>query len=90
MLFRSVLWHQRKKGAAVDIRIGIQNSPREINFETSQPVAEIEAAVAAVLSGEVKYLKLGDDKGNNYIVPSATFAYIEIGTEESRRVGFVG
>ncbi|MET0853297.1 MAG: DUF3107 domain-containing protein [Microterricola sp.] len=74
----------------MDIRIGIQNSPREISFETSQPVAEIEKAVAAVLAGEVGYLKLRDDKGNTYIVPSATFAYIEIGTEESRRVGFVG
>ncbi len=74
----------------MDIRIGIQNSPREINFETSQPVAEIEAAVAALLAGEVGFLKLGDDKGNTYIVPGATFAYIEIGTEESRRIGFVG
>ncbi len=73
----------------MDIRIGIQNSPREINFETSQPVAEIEAAVAAVLAGEAAYLKLKDDKGNHYIVPSVTFAYIEIGAEESRRVGFV-
>ena len=74
----------------MDIRIGIQNSPREIGFETSQPVDEIEKAVAAVLAGEVGYLKLRDDKGNTYIVPAATFAYIEIGTEERRRIGFVG
>lgn len=74
----------------MEIRIGIQNSPREIGFETSQPLAEIEAAVAAVLAGEQGYLKLSDDKGKVYIVPAATFAYIEIGTEESRRIGFVG
>lgn len=74
----------------MDIRIGIQNSPREISFETSQQLADIEKAVSALLGGEVGFLKLGDDKGNTYIVPSATFAYIEIGTEESRRIGFVG
>ncbi|MFC6355044.1 DUF3107 domain-containing protein [Luethyella okanaganae] len=74
----------------MDIRIGIQNSPREIGFETSRPAAEIEKAVAAALGGEASYLKLSDDKGKIYIVPVSTIAYVEIGSEESRRVGFVG
>jgi hypothetical protein len=30
-----------------------------------------------------------DNKGNSYIVPTAGLAYIEFGSEESRRVGFV-
>jgi hypothetical protein len=30
-----------------------------------------------------------DSKGTSYIVPTASLAYIELGTEESRRVGFV-
>ncbi len=72
----------------MDIRIGIQNSPREINFETNQPAAEIEQAVAAMIAGDTTYLQLADDKGSVYIVPAATFAYIEVGTEESRRIGF--
>ena len=32
---------------------------------------------------------LTDAKGTSYIVPTASLAYIELGTEESRRVGFV-
>jgi hypothetical protein len=73
----------------VDVRIGIQNSPRELSFETSQSAAEVEQAVAAALAGQSTVLKLSDDKGTVYVVPAAALAYVEIGSEESRRVGFV-
>ncbi|MFD1714246.1 DUF3107 domain-containing protein [Amnibacterium flavum] len=73
----------------MDIRIGIVNSPRELSFESSQPSAEIEAAVASALANDEKYIKLVDDAGKLYIVPTAGLAYIEIGTEKTRRVGFV-
>jgi hypothetical protein len=74
----------------VDIRIGILNSPREINFETKQPAAEIEKVVSAALDSGAKFIRLTDDKDKLYIVPTAAFGYIEVGTETSRRVGFVG
>lgn len=73
----------------MDVRIGIQNSPRELSFETSQSAAEVEQAVAAALAGQSAVLKLSDDKGTVYVVPAAALAYVEIGSEESRRVGFV-
>lgn len=73
----------------MDIRIGIFNSPREIGFETSQPATEIEETVAAALAGQTGYLKLSDDKGRVYIVPTIGLAYVELGSETSRRVGFV-
>ncbi len=73
----------------MDIRIGIANSPRELNFESSQTAAEIEKAVSAALESDAKFIKLSDNKGNLYIVPTASFSYLEVGTEESRRVGFV-
>jgi hypothetical protein len=74
----------------VEIRIGIQNSPREISFETSQAAADLETAVAAALAEKTGYLKLTDSKGSTYIVPTTTIAYVELGSEESRRIGFVG
>ena len=73
----------------MDVRIGIQNSPRELSFETSQSAAEVEQAVAAALAGQSTVLKLSDDKGTVYVVPAAALAYVEIGSEGSRRVGFV-
>jgi hypothetical protein len=45
--------------------------------------------VAAALESDAKFLKLSDDKGKLYLVPTASLAYVEVGSEESRRVGFV-
>ena len=73
----------------MDIRIGIFNSPREISFESTQPANEIEETVAAALAGQTCYLKLSDKKGHVYIVPTVGLAYVELGSESSRRVGFV-
>ena len=74
----------------MDLRIGIQNSPRELSFETSQTAAEVEQAVSAALSGQSPVLRLSDSKGTVYVVPAAALAYVEIGSEEARRIGFVG
>lgn len=73
----------------MEIRIGILNSPRELNFETAQPAAEIEKTVADALDSGAKFVKLADHDGKIYLVPSATLAYIELGSEKTRRVGFV-
>ena len=73
----------------MDIRIGIANSPRELSFETSQSAAEVEKAVSAALDSDAKFIKLSDDKGKLYIVPTASFSYLEVGTETRSRVGFV-
>jgi hypothetical protein len=73
----------------VDIRIGIANSPREINFESAQTAQEVEQVVASALDSGASYFSLTDNKGKLYIVPVASFAYIEVGSESSRRVGFV-
>jgi hypothetical protein len=34
-------------------------------------------------------LTLVDDKGRRYVVPSARVAYVEIGSADARKVGFV-
>ena len=72
----------------MDIRIGIANSPREINFESSQTAADVEKVIATALESNAKFVKLADDKGSIYIVPTESLAYVEVGTEESRRIGF--
>jgi Protein of unknown function (DUF3107) len=73
----------------VDIRIGISNSPREITLESAQTAAEVEEIVSGALQSGSSFIKLVDNKGKVYIVPVASFAYIELGSEQSRRVGFV-
>ena len=49
----------------------------------------IKIGIVTALSGQSALLKLTDDKGTVYVVPTSALAYVEIGSEESRRVGFV-
>lgn len=74
----------------MEIRIGIVNAPRELNFESSQSAEELAGQVQAALASGTGVLQLTDDKGRLYVVPTAGIAYVELGTEESRRIGFVG
>lgn len=73
----------------VEIRIGIVNSPRELSFESSGTAAEIESTIAAALDDDAKYFKLADSAGKTYLVPTTSLSYVEVGTEKTRRVGFV-
>jgi hypothetical protein len=74
----------------VEIRIGIANTGRELSFETNEAAAAVKKSVAGALDSGATHVSFTDSKGNSYIVPTAGLAYVEFGTEESRRVGFVG
>jgi hypothetical protein len=73
----------------VEIRIGIANTGRELSFETNESADDVKKSVASALDSAATHLTFTDDRGSSYIVPTAGLAYIEIGTEEARRVGFV-
>jgi hypothetical protein len=73
----------------VEIRIGIANTGRELSFETSETATAVNKSVASALDSGASHVSFTDVKGNSYIVPTAGLAFVEVGTEESRRVGFV-
>jgi Protein of unknown function (DUF3107) len=73
----------------VDIRIGITNSPREISLESASKPADVEKVVADALDSGKSYFTLTDVKGKVFLIPTAGVAYIEVGSEERGRVGFV-
>lgn len=73
----------------MEIRIGLRNTPREIAFESKQSATEVEKTVSESVDSDSKTLKLVDDKGRIFIVPTDALAYVEIGAEEARRVGFI-
>jgi Protein of unknown function (DUF3107) len=79
----------KQEEAAMEIRVGIRNSARELVFETNLSASEVETAVDAALAAGSKTIKLTDDKGRLFIVPAETLAYLEVGVEETRRVGFI-
>lgn len=73
----------------MEIRIGIANTGRELSFETNESADVVKKSVATALDSAATHVTFADNKGNSYIVPTAGLAYIEFGSEESRRVGFV-
>ena len=72
---------------AVDVKIGISDSPRELVVSSSQTPSEVEATVTDALA-EGKVLALTDDKGRKFLVQASKIAYVEIGAAAGPRVGF--
>jgi hypothetical protein len=72
----------------VEVKIGVQNVARELVLESSQSADEVAGAVSEALAGGDGVLRLRDEKGRLVVVPVGALAYVEIGVEESRRVGF--
>lgn len=72
----------------MEVKIGVQNTPREIAFESAQSPTEVEQTVTAALRQGEGVISLVDEKGRRIIVPTAVVAYVEIAESEVRRVGF--
>ncbi len=73
----------------MEIRIGIVNTGRELSFETDASADEVHAQVATALEQGATHILLKDAKGSSYIIPTANLGYVELGSDHSRRVGFV-
>ncbi len=71
----------------MEIKIGVQHTPREVVLDSDEdPEQVIAAAEAALADGSA--LRLVDERGRTVIVPGARIAYIEIGASHRGRVGF--
>ena len=72
----------------MEVKIGVQHTPREIVLESTLSPAEVEQAVRDALADSTGVLSLVDEKGRKVVVPSALVAYVEIAEADHRRVGF--
>jgi hypothetical protein len=71
----------------MDIKIGIQDTPREVQLDSDESPEAVTARISeAIASGSL--LMLTDDRGRTVMVPGAKIAYVEIGAPSTRRVGF--
>jgi len=71
----------------VEVKIGVQQSAREISLESDRSAEDITADVRAALA-DGGVLSLEDDKGRRVLVPADRIAYVEISPATARRVGF--
>ena len=72
----------------MEVKIGVQDTAREIVVEVGATPEAVEAQVTSALSGAAGLLSLVDEKGRKVLVPAAKIAYVEIGETNERRVGF--
>lgn len=73
----------------LEIRIGVANNPREIVFESKLDAAQVANLVSEAFKNQDQILKFEDERGRTIMVPASQIAYLELGAEEVRRVGFI-
>lgn len=72
----------------VEVKIGVQDAPRELVLESAQSPGDVEATVVEAISRNSGVLSLVDERGRRVIVPAAKVAYVEIAESSQRTVGF--
>lgn len=72
----------------MEVRIAVQHTSRELVLESAQSGDEITEAVQQALTAEDGLLMLLDERGRKVIVPVDRLAFVDIGEESSRKVGF--
>lgn len=72
----------------MEVRIGMQHTPREIVLEVTQSPEDVEKAVSKALGSSAATFTLVDEKGRRVVLATDKLAYVEIAEAEGRRVGF--
>lgn len=72
----------------MEIKIGINNSNRELVIESTGGATEIETALREALATKDGVLVLDDDKGRRLLIPATQLSYLDLGQEQHRQVGF--
>ncbi|HIW31128.1 MAG TPA: DUF3107 domain-containing protein [Candidatus Luteococcus avicola] len=71
----------------MEIKIGINNIPREVSLESDESPEVVEQRLRdALTNGEL--LSLTDTKGRTVLVPSNQIGYVDLGKQNTRQVGF--
>ena len=71
----------------MEVKIGVQNAPRELAIDADIDAEHVEKLVAEAVSGG-GVLTLSDTKGRRIVVPAEKIAYVDITTSLTGTVGF--
>ncbi len=72
----------------MEVKIGVQQAPRELTVEVDDEADTVEQTIRAALADESGLLSLTDSKGRRVLVPTAKLAYVELGSPTIGQVGF--
>jgi hypothetical protein len=71
----------------VEIKIGVQDTAREVALDSNDTAEDVIAAVEAAIA-DSGLLRLIDDRGRTVLVPGEKITYVEVGATTKGRVGF--
>ncbi|MGH3095958.1 MAG: DUF3107 domain-containing protein [Streptosporangiales bacterium] len=72
----------------MEVKIGVQHAARELVIEYEGTSDSVQQAVSDALADSEGMLVLDDHRGRRVVVPAQRVAYVEIGEQTGRRVGF--
>jgi hypothetical protein len=72
----------------MEVKVGVKGVARELVIETDLAADEVAAIVTSCTSDATAVFDLTDNRGRRVLVPAEKLAYVEIGEQEARRVGF--
>ena len=72
----------------MEVKVGVKGVARELVVETDASADDVAAIVLACATDKSAVFDLADSRGRRVLVPSEKLAYVEIGEQETRRVGF--
>ena len=71
----------------MEIKVGVRDVPREVVVESRESAAAVEKALADAIANQTT-LVLTDEKGRKVLIHAAQVAYVDLGLEQVRPVGF--
>lgn len=72
----------------MEVKIGVQHASREIVVDSDLGHDKIIESVRTALGNSEGVLVLADAKGRTVMIPVEKLAYVEVGEEAARKVGF--
>jgi hypothetical protein len=73
----------------VEVKVGIQHVSREIVVESTESATDVEKELLSSMAiGGDGVFTLSDERGRKVLIPVSKIAYVDLGEENARHVGF--
>lgn len=72
----------------MEVKVGVKGVARELVVETELTSDDVSSMVKTCATDPAAIFDLTDSRGRRVLVPADKLAYVEIGEQETRRVGF--
>ena len=73
----------------MEVRIGVRENGAALSFESAMTAKELSDQIANAIKTSEPLVELKDEKGKTILIPTSSIAFVEIGADQGRRVGFI-